>query len=212
MAKVTNATKVRKSNNNTPMKIGVLAFHGDVVEHIKVLRESAKKLKLNIEIIEVRTKNDLENLSGLIIPGGESTTLYKLAQREGMFEAMKLVPAIFGTCAGAIMLAMSVKHKSEGQETLELMDIEVDRNAYGRQADSFSEKVNTSLGNIEAVFIRAPKILKVGKGVKVLSSNNKEVLVCEQKKGKNYYLAACFHPELTTTLFHEYFLKKISEL
>ena len=191
------------------MKIGVLAFHGDVIEHVKALEGAAKKLKLDISIVQVRTKKDLESLSGLIIPGGESTTLYKLAQREGMFEGMKKIPAIFGTCAGAILLAREVLHKSEGQKTLELMDINVDRNAYGRQTDSFEEELETNLGRINAVYIRAPKILKIGDSVKILAQKDKEVLACEEKVGKNYYLAACFHPELTTTVFHEYFLKSI---
>ena len=191
------------------MKIGVLAFHGDVIEHVKALEGTAKKLKLDISIVQVRTKKDLESLSGLIIPGGESTTLYKLAQREGMFEGMKKIPAIFGTCAGAILLAREVLHKSEGQKTLELMDINVDRNAYGRQTDSFEEELETNLGRINAVYIRAPKILKAGDNVKILAQKDKEILACEEKVGKNYYLAACFHPELTTTVFHEYFLKSI---
>ncbi|HLC88393.1 MAG TPA: pyridoxal 5'-phosphate synthase glutaminase subunit PdxT [Patescibacteria group bacterium] len=191
------------------MKIGVLAFHGDVIEHVKALEGAAKKLKLDISIVQVRTKKDLESLSGLIIPGGESTTLYKLAQREGMFEGMKKIPAIFGTCAGAILLAREVLHKSEGQKTLELMDINVDRNAYGRQTDSFEEELETNLGRINAVYIRAPKILKAGDNVKILAQKDKEILACEEKVGKNYYLAACFHPELTTTVFHEYFLKSI---
>ena|SRR3989344_1733970 len=191
------------------MKIGVLAFHGDVIEHVKALEGAAKKLKLDISIVQVLTKKDLESLSGLIIPGGESTTLYKLAQREGMFEGMKKIPAIFGTCAGAILLAREVLHKSEGQKTLELMDINVDRNAYGRQTDSFEEELETNLGRINAVYIRAPKILKAGDNVKILAQKDKEILACEEKVGKNYYLAACFHPELTTTVFHEYFLKSI---
>ena len=126
-----------------------------------------------------------------------------------MFEGMKKIPAIFGTCAGAILLAREVLHKSEGQKTLELMDINVDRNAYGRQTDSFEEELETNLGRINAVYIRAPKILKAGDNVKILAQKDKEILACEEKVGKNYYLAACFHPELTTTVFHEYFLKSI---
>lgn len=188
-----------------------MAFHGDVIEHINALSQSAKKLKTQILIIQVRTKKDLEGLSGLIIPGGESTTLYKLCQREEMFEVMKKIPAIFGTCAGAIMLAKKVLHKSKDQETLELMDIEIDRNAYGRQTDSFEEELETGLGRINAVYVRAPKILRIGENVKVLAQKDHEVLACEERIGKKYYLAACFHPELTTTLFHEYFLKQLAD-
>lgn len=193
------------------LSIGVLAFHGDVIEHIQALSEAAKKLKKDIKIVEVRAKEDLKGLKGLIIPGGESTTLYKLSIREGIFEDLKKVPAIFGTCAGAIMLAKQVLHKSLGQKTLELLDIEIDRNAYGRQTDSFTQKIETELGDMEAVFIRAPRIKKIGRGVRVLAKNGDEVIACEERVGKNYYLAACFHPELTTSLFHGYFLKKLAD-
>ncbi len=190
-------------------KIGVLAFHGDVIEHINALGNAAKKLRLNIEIYHVITKEIIDKLDGLIIPGGESTTLYKLCEREEMWEGMKKIKNIFGTCAGAIMLANKIHHKTPDQKTLELMDIEVDRNAYGRQTDSFEKNINTSIGSLRAVFIRAPKILEIGKNVKVLAQDDKEILACEQKIGKNYYLAACFHPELTSTIFHEYFLRKV---
>lgn len=193
----------------TILRIGVLAFHGDVIEHIKALDSAANKLKLSIQIINVRTKEDLQDLVGLIIPGGESTTLYKLCEREGMVEEIKKISAIFGTCAGAIMLAKQILHKSKGQETLGLMDIKIDRNAYGAQSDSFEENLQTELGQIRAVYIRAPKILNIKKSVKVLAGNDKGVLACEERVDDKYYLAACFHPELNTTLFHEYFLKKL---
>ncbi len=192
------------------LKIGILAYHGDVEEHLEAAKNAAKKLKQNIEVIPVRIKEDIINLAGLIIPGGESTTLYKLCQREGIFEQIKQVKNIFGTCAGAIMLAKTVDNKTPDQKTLELMDIEIDRNAYGRQNDSFETEIKTELGNIKAVFIRAPRIKSVGKNIKVLAKNQDEVIACEQRINGNYYLALCFHPELTTTIFHEYFIKKIA--
>ena len=151
------------------MIIGVLAFHGDVIEHIKATENASRNLHLNIEIVPVRTKNIIHKLDALIIPGGESTTLHKLCQRTDMWEKMKQIKNIFGTCAGAIMLAKTVHHKAPGQKTLELMDLEIDRNAYGRQTDSFEKAVKTSLGRIRAVFIRAPRIKKVGKKVKILA-------------------------------------------
>ena len=191
------------------VNIGVLAFHGDVIEHIEALEQAKRKLNLAIEIVSVRTKESLNNLDALIIPGGESTTLYKLCEREDMWEKMKQIKNIFGTCAGAIMLAKKVRHKTSDQKTLELMDIEIDRNAYGRQIDSFDKNVDTKLGNIQAVFIRAPRIIKVGKNIKLLAKNEGEIIACEQNTGSRYYLAACFHPELTSTMFHEYFIKKI---
>lgn len=181
--------------------IGVLAFHGDVEEHIQALG--------SVNSIPVRTKEDLKKCRGLIIPGGESTTLYKLCQREGMWEDMKKIPAIFGTCAGAIMLAKHVLHIAPGQQTLELMDITIDRNAYGRQTESFEKPINTTLGKLNAIFIRAPKITAVGNNVKVLARDGREILACEETVGNQYFLAASFHPELTTTVFHTYFLKKI---
>lgn len=191
-------------------KIGILAFHGDVAEHIEVTRQAAKNLHLDIKVIPVRTKDSLRGLDALIIPGGESTTLHKLCQRENMWEDMKQVKNIFGTCAGAIMLAKVIHHKTPDQETLELMDIEIDRNAYGRQTDSFEKDVKTSLGRIRAVFIRAPRIKSVGKKVHVLARMDKEVVACEEKVNGNYYLATCFHPELSSLLFHKYFLQNIS--
>lgn len=193
-------------------KIGVLAFHGDVIEHIEATRQAAKNLRLDIEVISVRTKNSIRNLDALIIPGGESTTLHKLCQRENMWEDMKKIKNIFGTCAGAIMLAKVIHHKTLDQKTLELMNIEIDRNAYGRQNDSFEKDIKTSLGRMHAVFIRAPKIKKVEKEVKILAENEGTVVACEQKTSNNYYLATCFHPELTSTMFHEYFVKKIYQI
>ena len=189
--------------------IGVLAFHGDVIEHIKATKIASKNLHIEIEVVPVRTKEILQTIDALIIPGGESTTIHKLCEREGMWEKMKQIKYIFGTCAGAIILAKLVIHKTHDQRTLELMDIEIDRNAYGRQTESFEKDVKTSLGNIRAVFIRAPKIVKVEKNVKILAKNDGEILACEQRINKNYYLATCFHPELTSIIFHEYFIKNI---
>lgn len=189
-------------------KIGVLAYHGDVLEHISAAHQAIKNLRLSVQIQEVRTKNDLD-IDGLIIPGGESTVLHKLSQREGIFEHMKQIPFIFGTCAGAIMLAKKIYHKTSGQNTLQVMDIEVDRNAYGRQTDSFEKKIQTTLGEIQAVFIRAPRIKTIGIDVKVLARDGDDIIACEEKFDNKFYLAACFHPELTTTVFHEYFFRRI---
>ncbi|OGD55151.1 hypothetical protein A3I57_01060 [Candidatus Beckwithbacteria bacterium RIFCSPLOWO2_02_FULL_47_23] len=190
-------------------RIGVLAFHGDVIEHIQVTRAAAKKLGLAIDLIEVRTKESLSNLDGLILPGGESTTLFKLCQQAGMWPKMKQISNIFGTCAGAIMLSKIALHKEAGQQTLELMDMTIDRNAYGRQTESFEKKIVTQLGSMEAIFIRAPRIKSVSPRVNVLAKNEEEIIACEQRVGRKFYLATCFHPELTTTKFHEYWLKEI---
>lgn len=190
-------------------RVGILAFQGDVKEHLDATEQAAKNLHLDIEIIPIRTKESLRGLDALIIPGGESTTLYKLCAREGMWEGMKRIRNIFGTCAGAIILAKTILHKAEDQKTLALMDIEVDRNGYGRQVQSFVKKIKTNLSKVEAVFIRAPRISSIGKTVNVLAKNGEEAVACEERKGNKFYLALCFHPELTTTAFHEYFLKNI---
>ncbi len=190
-------------------RIGVLAFHGDVIEHIHTTIEAARNLKLRLKVLPIRTKESVNIIDGLIIPGGESTTLYKLIQREGMWENMKKLKNIFGTCAGAIMLAKKIYHEEQEQKTLQLMDIEIDRNAYGSQTESFEKPIKTSLGKINAVFIRAPKITKIGKDIKILARDGNEILACEQKNSHGFYLAACFHPELTSNVFHQYFLQKI---
>ena len=192
------------------LKIGVLAFHGDVYEHIEATKKAAKKIKMNVDIIPVRTKEVLHNLDALVIPGGESTTIQKLCEREGMIEGIKSIRNIFGTCAGAIMLARTIQHKMLGQKTLHLMNIEIDRNAYGRQTESFEKDLKTNLGSIHAIFIRAPKIKKIGKAVNILARNNNEILACEERVSDCFYLATCFHPELTSTTFHEYFLKQVA--
>jgi 5'-phosphate synthase pdxT subunit len=191
------------------MEIGVLAFQGSVQEHTKAVQGAARTLGIECRVVEVRTKSALKCLDGLIIPGGESTTMYKLCEREGMLEAMRGVPAIFGTCAGAIMLAKRIHNEEAGQKTLALMDIEIDRNAYGTQAESFEEELKTELGAMNAVFIRAPRIKSTGPGVNVLAKREGEAVACEQRIGKRYYLAACFHPELSTTLFHEHFIRAL---
>ncbi len=189
--------------------VGILAFHGDVVEHMRATQRAAENLAKDVNVISITTKGDLQRLHALIIPGGESTTLYKLSVREGMWEDMKKIPHIFGTCAGAIMLATEIRHKIAGQQSLERMDMTIDRNAYGRQTDSFEKEISTALGTFAAIFIRAPKILRTGKNVRILAKNGLEIIACEEETPRGYSLAACFHPEFSTTRFHEYFLKKL---
>lgn len=191
------------------LRVGVLGFHGDVEEHVRTTEHAAVNLKRAVVVTTVRTKDELHDLDALIIPGGESTTLQKLCEREGMFGAMKKIRNIFGTCAGAILLAKKVGNKAKDQRTLNLMDIEVERNAYGRQIESFEKKIQTNVGNINATFIRAPRIKRVSGTVTVLAKDGYEILACEERKGSAYYLALSFHPELTTTKFHEYFLTRI---
>lgn len=188
------------------MKIGVLALQGDFSEHIAMLK------RLNVEASEVRLPEHLNGLDGLIIPGGESTTIAKLAVAYNLMEPLKLFGqrhAIWGTCAGAIFLSKDI---GRDQPLLGLMDIKVQRNAFGRQIDSFETdldipELKQATGTREdyhAVFIRAPIIESVGNDAKILASVPDGRIVAAQQ---GHLLATSFHPELTKdTRFHEYFL------
>ncbi|MFH1784859.1 MAG: pyridoxal 5'-phosphate synthase glutaminase subunit PdxT [Candidatus Micrarchaeota archaeon] len=191
------------------MKIGILALQGGVIEHINATNQAAKNLGINCEIIEARTKEQLQDLDGLIIPGGESTVLQKLCEREHIFDQIKHTKAIFGTCAGAILLAKKINNREAEQKTLGLMDIEITRNDYGRQNESFEQKLETEFGNLNAIFIRAPRIKSTGTTVKIIAKNKGEVVACVQQTSGHFYLATCFHPELSTIKFHEYFLNSL---
>jgi pyridoxal 5'-phosphate synthase pdxT subunit len=184
------------------MKIGVLALQGDFEAHARVLE------KLGAEIVYVRAPEDLEGLDGLVLPGGESTTHMKLLEETGLDEAIRKMAAgggaVFGTCAGAILLAQEVKQPA--QKSLGLMDITVARNAYGRQLSSDVLNLETKLREqpLEMVFIRAPIIEKVEKGVEVLAEREGKPVLVQQGR----IMAATFHPELTRdTAIHERFLK-----
>ena len=188
------------------MKIGVLALQGDFSEHIAMLK------RLNVDASEVRLPVHLNGLDGLIIPGGESTTIGKLAVAYNLMEPLQLFgqrQAIWGTCAGAIFLSKDI---SRDQPLLKLMDIKVQRNAFGRQIDSFETdldipELKQATGTDEdyhAVFIRAPIIESVSGDAKVLATVPDGRIVAAQQ---GHLLATSFHPELTSdTRFHEYFL------
>jgi 5'-phosphate synthase pdxT subunit len=191
------------------MKIGVLALQGDFAEHIVMLR------RLGVESTEIRLATQLDEIDGLIIPGGESTTIGKLAVEFGLLEPLKEFGrrhAIWGTCAGAIFLSKDA-HRS--QPLLELMDIVVQRNAFGRQVDSFEadldiEPLKKATGTTEpyhAVFIRAPIIESVSGEAKILAALPDGRIVAAQQ---GHLLATSFHPELTDdTRFHAYFLSLV---
>jgi pyridoxal 5'-phosphate synthase pdxT subunit len=191
------------------MKIGVLALQGAFIEHAAVIR------RLAAEPAEVRLPVDLKGLDGLIIPGGESTTILKLMHDYNIFQPLKKLIEdgfpVLGTCAGLICLAKRVFNSQESLlEPLGVMDIAVKRNAFGRQVDSFEADLSLpALGEkpFHAVFIRAPFIDRVGPQVKVMASLPEGVVVAAQQ-GK--ILVSSFHPELTDDLrFHEYFLKLV---
>jgi 5'-phosphate synthase pdxT subunit len=189
------------------MKIGVLALQGDFAEHMVVLR------RLGVEAVEVRLPKHLEGLNGLIIPGGESTTIGKLAVDFNMLEPLRKYGqenAVWGTCAGAIFLSKDAHRR---QPLLGLMDITVERNAFGRQVSSFEadvevpmlEKVQPGGGAYHAIFIRAPLIEAVhGQAQALACLDDGRIIAAQQDR----WLATVFHPELTTDdRFHRYFLQ-----
>ncbi len=183
------------------MKIGVLALQGAFIEHVKMLR------LLDIEASEVRLPQQLEGLDGLIIPGGESTTIGKLATIYGLIEPLRQFAATkptWGTCAGMIFLAKDIG--IDEQPILSAMDIHVDRNAFGRQIDSFETDLvieGISREPFHAVFIRAPIVTAAEAPVDVLSRLDDGTIVAVRQA---HLLATAFHPELTTDLrLHSYF-------
>lgn len=186
--------------------VGILALQGDFEAHRKAVERAGGRA------VEVRTAAGLAEVSGLIVPGGESTTMLKLLDSEGLFEALRefgLRRPIFGTCAGAILLAKNVF--SPSQPSLELMDIDVERNAYGRQLDSHVARIEANGlggGELEAVFIRAPIIRRAGPGVRVLAAYRDDPVLVDDGR----HFAATFHPELSPdTRIHELFLKRAGE-
>jgi len=162
--------------------------------------------KCNVDATEVRLPEDLEDMGGLIIPGGESTTMGSLMLRHGLdrelIKKYKEGMAIYGTCAGAILLAKNIEDSN--QPRLSLLDISIKRNDYGRQIDSFESQLEIKkIGRFTGIFIRAPVIEKVNSGINVLSSFNKNPVLVQQGK----ILASTFHPELTNDRrVHEYFI------
>jgi 5'-phosphate synthase pdxT subunit len=189
------------------MKIGVLALQGAFAEHIAILT------KLKADSIQVRLPHQLEGLDGLIIPGGESTTIMKLMVhyklKNKIIELAKQGFPIFGTCAGMIVLAGELS-SAGGVKPTGVMDIKVNRNAFGRQVESFESEISIpAIGKkpITGVFIRAPLIESVGKEVEVLARLNDGTIVAA-RQGK--LLVCSFHPELTDdTRFHQYFLDMV---
>jgi len=188
------------------MIIGVLAVQGDFYKHIHALDA------IGVQAKEIKSPKDLIDCDGLIIPGGESTTILKLITNSHLFEEIQKFGKkrpILGTCAGAILLANKVVNPP--MQSLKLIDIEISRNAYGRQIDSFIDRVEVSIDSnkefIEGVFIRAPRILKISKDVKPLGFHKENIAIAESKD----IIVSTFHPELTENfLIHKYFLSKIN--
>ncbi|MDO5010829.1 MAG: pyridoxal 5'-phosphate synthase glutaminase subunit PdxT [Intestinibacter bartlettii] len=188
------------------MKIGVLAMQGAYREHLKILRS------LGVDTIDVRYEEDIDDIDGLIIPGGESTTMGKLIKTLGLFDKLKTriednMP-VWGTCAGMILLAKDIVN--EDYNHLAVMDINVVRNAYGRQLGSFETKAPVKdIGeDIDMVFIRAPYIESVGKNVEVLSTVDGNIVAAQEEN----MLVTSFHPELTDDFrLHKYFINIVAK-
>lgn len=191
---------------NKSLVVGVLALQGAFSRHQDALTE------LGVATRQVRTPQDLEAVNALVMPGGESTTMSQLLESSEIFEPLaKRVEegmAVFGTCAGMILLAKKIIDGRDDQTPFGAIDIEVQRNAYGRQVDSFEADIDVdSLESpFHAVFIRAPRIASLGSQVKVLAYCGEDVVLAQQ----NNILVASFHPELTNDIrLHEVFLKGV---
>ncbi|RLI12332.1 pyridoxal 5'-phosphate synthase glutaminase subunit PdxT [Candidatus Bathyarchaeota archaeon] len=199
------------------MRVGILAYQGGVAEHAFLVRKTLEELELQGEVVPVKKPHQLDGLHVIIIPGGESTTIGKLMHRFGLLEPLKQAIEdglpVFGTCAGAIMMAKEVSDAvlgRTGQPLLAVMDIEVVRNYYGRQKDSFEVNVKIpALGDepFRAIFIRAPAIIRAWGSATTLAEHEGVVVAAVQE----HMLATTFHPELTgDTRIHRYFLEEIA--
>ncbi|MCL4407680.1 MAG: pyridoxal 5'-phosphate synthase glutaminase subunit PdxT [Thermotogae bacterium] len=186
------------------MKIGILGMQGDIEEHLAIME------KIGVDSIRVKSIKTLETVDGLIMPGGESTTMLKLLKLTGLFDVLKEKIEkgfpVYGTCAGLILLANEVEHPA--QDSLDVLDLSVSRNGYGRQINSFHAEISIpAIGDkpFDAVFIRAPVITKVGK-LDVLASYNHTPVFVSRKN----IIASTFHPELSDdTRIHEFFLEMV---
>ena len=183
------------------VQVGVLALQGAFAAHSDCLTS------IDVQSIEVRTPEQLSSVDALLMPGGESSTMSQLLESSGLFDpiAQRIADGmpVFGTCAGMILLASEILDGRSDQRSFSAIDISVRRNAFGRQVDSFEASINSSVGDFHGVFIRAPRIERVGGQVEVLGSINNEPVLVRQGN----VLAASFHPELSNDArLHEYFV------
>ena len=183
------------------MQVGVLALQGAFAAHSDCLTS------IGVQSIEVRNPEQLSSVDALLMPGGESSTMSQLLESSGLFDPIATRIAdgmpVFGTCAGMILLASEILDGRSDQRSFSAIDISVRRNAFGRQVDSFEATINSSVGDFHGVFIRAPRIERVGDQVEVLGSINDEPVLVRQGN----VFAASFHPELSNDArLHEYFV------
>jgi len=194
------------SRKKSALKIGVLALQGAFERHQKVFQ------KLGVEAVQVRTPADLVEVDALVMPGGESTTMSQLLESSGLFEPISLrikqgLP-VFGTCAGMILLSKKILDGRDDQLSFDAINIDVQRNAYGRQIDSFEAEIEIGslTGRFQGVFIRAPRIVSLGSGVTPLAYCGDDVVLAKQEN----ILVASFHPELANDVrLHELFLEGV---
>jgi 5'-phosphate synthase pdxT subunit len=183
------------------MQVGVLALQGAFAAHSDCLTS------IGVQSVEVRTPEQLSSVDALLMPGGESSTMSQLLESSGLFDPIAIrikdgMP-VFGTCAGMILLASEILDGRSDQRNFSAIDISVRRNAFGRQVDSFESTISTDVGDFQGVFIRAPRIERVGADVQVLGSIANEPVLVRQGN----VLAASFHPELSNDArLHEYFV------
>lgn len=190
------------------MQIGILSLQGSYINHINILKE------INIDTKEVRYAEDFDLIDGLIIPGGESTAISNLIEEQGLFDTINefiTTKPVYGTCAGLILLSSIItNNKTKKIKSFKILDMKIERNGWGRQINSFIEKIeiNSFKKKFKAIFIRAPKIKSLNKNIEVLSKfSNTPIMI---KKG--HILGTTFHPELTKdTRIHEYFIDMIKE-
>jgi 5'-phosphate synthase pdxT subunit len=197
---------VRVSQSKSAKVVGVLALQGAFSSHSKVLDS------IGVSTQEVRTPQDLASVDALVMPGGESTTMSQLLESSELFEPIKKLIGeglpVFGTCAGMILLASKIIDGRDDQVSFGAIDIEVQRNAYGRQIDSFEADINVESFDspFHAVFIRAPRIVKADGSVEILAEFGDDIVLAKQKN----VLVASFHPELSPDKrIHEMFVKEI---
>jgi len=200
----------------TGLNIGILAVQGDVVENVMATKMSLEELGIDGIVNEVKTPEQIADLDGLIIPGGESTVIGTLSLVNGSLKKIKEKIAngmpVFGICAGLILLSKKAKDRVVGemdQPLLDFLDVKIERNAFGRQRDSFESEISMEkigIPKFHGVFIRAPSIMEAGKDVEILSKFNEKTIAVKQGN----IIGTSFHPELTADIsLHKYFVNLI---
>jgi len=193
--------------------VGIIGIQGAVSEHINIMKKALKDKKLDGDVIEIKNRSQIDNIDGLIIPGGESTTISRIIYKSGLYQKIKNKIknnelAVMGTCAGCVILSKNIIDNTKDVKNLKVMDIKVQRNFFGRQKQSFEKKIEIKgfKKPYNALFIRAPVITKADGKCKILSIVDEKIVMVKQEK----MLALSFHPELTNDLrIHRYFLDMI---